>query len=84
MLMHMRTTIVLEDDLSLEIERIAGERNMTKKQVIDELLRRGLASESPRDQPPVQTIPQDLGTCRIPSPDNVAEVIAAAEGEAFK
>jgi len=80
----MRTTIVLEDDLLLEIERIAAERNMTKKQVIDEILRRGLASKSPVERPLVQTTPQDLGTCRIPSPDNVAEVIATAEGEAFK
>ncbi len=53
MLMHMRTTIVPEDDLSLEIECIAGEQNMTKKQVIDELLRRGLTSEPPRERPMV-------------------------------
>jgi len=84
MFTHMRTTIVLEDDLSREIERIAGERNMTKKEVIDELLRRGLASELPRERPTVQTVPQDLGACRIPNPDNVSEVLAAAEGEAFK
>ena len=80
----MRTTIVLEDDLSLEIERIAEKRKMTKKQVIDELLRRGLASESPPERPMVRTVPRDLGACRIPNLDNISEVIAAAEGEAFE
>ncbi|GEM_PF-5011105 len=84
MLVHMRTTVVLEDDLSLEIERIAGEWSMTKKEVIDELLRRGLASELPGERPTVQTVHQDLGACRIPNPDNVSEVLSATEGEAFK
>ena len=84
MLRHMRTTIVLEDDLSLEIERIAAERKTTKKEVIDELLRRGLASEKPRERPAVRTMAQDLGACRIPNLDNVSEVMAAAEGEAFR
>ena len=81
---HMRTTIVLENDLSLEIERIAAERKITKKEVIHELLRRGLASEPPRVRPAVQTIPQDFGACRIPNLDNVSEAMAAAEGEAFR
>jgi len=80
----MRTTIVLEDDLSPEIERIAAERNMTKRQVTDELLRRGLASESLRERPLVPTTPRGLETCRISSPDNVAKAIATTEGEAFK
>ena len=84
MLIHMRTTIVIDDDLSIEIDRLAAERNRTKREIIDELLRRGISAEPQRNRAPVETQPRDLGTCKLPNIDDVSETLAVAEGEAFR
>ena len=86
MLTHMRTTIDLDADLSIEIDRIAQSQGRTKKEVIHDLLRRGLASpeESRTSDARFATRARDLGECRLPGIDDISEVLAVSEGEAFK
>lgn len=85
MLIHMRTTIVIDNDVSLQIERIAESQNRTKKEVIGELLRKGLAAKpAPGKIKQFETKTVDLGKCRFPNMDNISEILAVAEGESSK
>ena len=82
----MRTTITIDDDILKEIESIAEREARTRRDVINNTLRRGLsvAKERDFDGGPFTTESRDLGRCLIPSTDNVAEVLAVAEGDNFR
>jgi len=53
---------------------------------VNEALRIGLTRATVRKRPvtPYRTRPVDLGRCLVGSLDDVAEVLAVAEGEGFK
>lgn len=81
----MRTTLSIEDDVAVMLERMRKEENKSLKQVVNEVLRRGLA-RSPNNetnQKPISTPVLDVGGLRYPDVDNVAEVLAVAEREDF-
>jgi predicted transcriptional regulator len=82
----MRTTVVIDDDVLKQIESIAEREKRSRRDVLNETLRRGIeartASTTLRKQNP--TAPQDLGRCLLPTLDDVSEALAWAEGEAFK
>ena len=82
----MRTTLSLDDDVSVMLTRVRKQRGAKMKSVVNEALRRGLTqllqSEKPRKQ--FSTGSVDLGRCRLPSLDNVAEGLAVAEGDDFR
>jgi hypothetical protein len=82
----MRTTLTIDDDVAATLERLRRKRDVSLKDLINEALRRGLRdlSAPPKRQKPYRTPSVDLGTPRIPNIDNVAEVLAIIEGEAFK
>ena len=82
----MRTTLTLDKDVAAVIERLRKSRRQSLKDIINEALREGLKhiAAPPRVRPPVRTKSVDLGRCLLGNLDNVAEVIAAAEGESFK
>lgn len=85
MLAHMRTTIVIDEDVSIEIERLINKENRTKKEIINDLLRKGLAKETEKKQiRSSSTKPYALGKCSYPNIDNISEVLAAAEAEDYK
>ncbi|MBC8071872.1 MAG: hypothetical protein IAG13_26330 [Deltaproteobacteria bacterium] len=44
----MRTTIVLDDGLARRIKEIAHRRGISFRAAVDEVLRRGLSSQTPR------------------------------------
>lgn len=77
----MRTTLTLDDDVAVKLR--AAARNRPFKVVVNEALRAGLAAlerpAAPRKS--FRTRAVDLGPSLIGSLDNVAEVIARAEGE---
>jgi hypothetical protein len=82
----MRTTVTLDDDLAVRLELRRAERGMTFKDALNDALRRGLtvAEEQEKAGPmAVTTRPLPLGRRLIGDIDNVAEALAAAEGEAF-
>jgi hypothetical protein len=82
----MRTTLTIEDDVAIRIERIREERGGTLKAVVNEALRRGLdAMERPsEDRPRYRIEPVDLGRCKVPNLDKTSAVLAFAEGEDYR
>lgn len=47
MIFHMRTTLVIDDDLFRELKKRAAEASRTLSQVTQDALRRGLARREP-------------------------------------
>jgi hypothetical protein len=84
----MRTTITLEDDLAVHLERHRAERGMTFKEALNEAVRLGLASlETPSAEAPAavaRTTPLPLGRRLLADVDDVADALAIAEGEDFR
>jgi hypothetical protein len=82
----MRTTVTLDDDLVVRLERRRAERGMTFKEALNEAVRVGLAAENDPGHPgsaAVTTRPLAMGR-RLVDIDSVAEALAIAEGEAFR
>ena len=81
----MRTTLTLDDDVAVQIERLRRSRDASLKDVVNEALRRGLREmgAKPKKREPFRTQASNMGTPFI-NLDNVAEAIAYAEGEGFK
>lgn len=82
----MRTTLTLEDDVAVLVERLRKTRGQSLKQVVNDALREGvkqLAAPKPARKP-FRTAAVDLGECLLANVDDVADVLAIAEGEAFK
>ena len=82
----MRTTLTLDDDVAVELERLRKSRDASLKEVVNEALRQGLKQMStPHRKPTVNpTMPVSLGRCRLNSLDNIAEVLAIAEGDSHR
>lgn len=82
----MRTTLTLDRDVALAIERLRRREGGSLKAIINQALRVGLRSLSapPGPRPAPRTRAVDLGACRLGNLDDVAEALAVAEGEAFR
>jgi len=82
----MRTTITIDDDVAVVIERLRKTRQASLKAVINDVLREGLRQlDSPRThRKPFRTRSFDGGKPLLPNVDNIAEVLSIIEGEAFK
>jgi hypothetical protein len=81
----MRTTLTIDDDIAVQLERLRRARNASLKDLINEALRRGLRdmTAKPKKREPFHTQVFDLGPFLV-NIDNVAEALAYAEGEGFK
>jgi hypothetical protein len=82
----MRTTITLDDDVAASLKRLEKRRGVKFKALVNEALREGIKCmvAPPRKRGVFRTRPVDLGSCRAANVDNVADVLAVAEGESFK
>jgi hypothetical protein len=83
----MRTTLTLDKDVAAALERLRKARRASRKQIVNEALRQGLerlAAPPAKRRRAFRTQPLSLGTCLLGNVDNVAEVLAIAEGERFK
>lgn len=80
----MRTTITIDDDVAVELARVRSQRGESFKRVVNDTLRAGLAHAAAAGRPrrPYCTRPVSLGRCKLDSIDDVARVLAIAEGEA--
>jgi hypothetical protein len=82
----MRTTLTIDKDVALALERLRKARKASLKEVVNEALRHGLAKmaapKSPRRVARTRSV--SLGRCLVGNIDNVAEVLAIAEGESFR
>jgi hypothetical protein len=81
----MRTTLTLDDDVAVQLERLRRAREVSLKDLVNDALRRGLRemSAKPKESEPFRTRTFNMGKPLI-NLDNVAEAIAYAEGEGFK
>jgi hypothetical protein len=81
----MRTTLTLDDDVAAQLEAFRAKEALTLKQAVNSALRRGLMELShPRVRKPFRTKPIDMGRCRIPNLDNIAEVLAELDNESSR
>jgi hypothetical protein len=82
----VRTTLTLDDDVAAALERARRQNDASLKEVVNQALRRGLPelARPARRGRRFRTRPLSLGRCLVPSLDNVARVLAIAEGETFK
>lgn len=82
----MRTTLTLDDDVAVALERLRKSRDQSLKELVNDLLRAGIrqVTARPKRKKPFVTRPYAAGRCLIGSVDNVGEVLAIAEGEDYK
>jgi len=82
----MRTTLTLDDDVAALLRRALARRKDGLKVIVNEALRYGLRrmSSRPERRATYQTPSVDTGRCLIPNVDDVAEVLAVAEGDWHK
>ena len=82
----MRTTITLEDDVVASLKRLGKGRGLKFKDLVNLALREGVKNlTTPTKKRKVfQTRSVDLGPSRSANVDNIAEVLAVAEGESFR
>jgi hypothetical protein len=81
----MRTTLTIDEDVAVQLERLRRARDASLRDLINEALRRGLREMSmrPKKRKPFRMQTFDMGPPLI-NIDNVAEALAYAEGEGFK
>lgn len=83
----MRTTLTIDDDVAIVLERIQARESLTLKAAVNEALRRGLRSmDAERELPrptPYRIRPWNSGGMRI-GIDSVAEALDWAEGDGRK
>ena len=81
-----RTTLTLDPDVANELERRRRQRGTTMKREVNELLRLGLsrvqAPEASTKRFETKALP--LGKPLLESFDDIAEVLALAEGEEYR
>jgi hypothetical protein len=82
----MRTTLTLDPDVTVLLERVRDARAESLKAVVNEGLRRGLNQmlEPAKPVEPFRTEAVSLGRCLTADLDNVADALAVAEGEDFR
>lgn len=84
----MRTTLTLEDDVARQIDELRRRRGEGLKETVNRVLRAGIAALTAEPGKaavaPFRTEPADCGEPRLASLDDIAEVLAFAEGEDFR
>lgn len=70
MLNHMRTTLVIEDQIMKRLKALAAERGRTLSSLVEAFLRQGLEREQAKTREPLEPIPTfDVGRIKA----NVAD-----------
>jgi predicted DNA-binding ribbon-helix-helix protein len=79
----MRTTITLEEDVAVSLKRLAKQRGMKFKALVNQVLREGIKRMTApgKKRSVFRTHSVNLGQCRTANVDNVAQVLAVAEDE---
>ena len=82
----MRTTLTLDADVAALLRRMQETHGGSFKAVVNDALRQGLRQMVAPPDPPIhyRTPVVDLGRCLVGSLDDVAEVLAVAEGEQLR
>ena len=82
----MRTTLTLDDDVAAKLKAESRRAGRSFREIVNETLRRGLASRRVATQRPIFKIAaRDLGDLKPGlSLDNIAELIERAEGPLYR
>lgn len=82
----MRTTLTLDPDVAVLIEDARDKTKRPLKEIVNEALRRGLAERDPASslRSVYRTPSVNLGACRFPDLDDMAGMMAEAEGDDFR
>lgn len=82
----MRTTLTLDNDIAVIIERLRRTNHQSLKTIINTALREGLKylEDKPVPAAPFRTETVSAGRCRIGDLTQIGEALALAEGEDFK
>jgi hypothetical protein len=83
----MRTTVTLDDDLAIRLERHRNQHGESFKQALNEAVRAGLnqlENDADAGFEVRRTQPLALGRRLTGSIDNVGELLAVAEGEDYR
>jgi hypothetical protein len=82
----MRTTLTLDDDVATKLRAEARRAGRSFREVVNEALRRGLASRGGHaEREPFRIEPRDLGNVRPGlTLDNVGDLIEQVEGPLHK
>ena len=82
----MRTTLSLDPDVAVLLEKVRKTNRISLKQAVNDALRAGLTQMTAPTPLPAcfNTETADLGRCLIGNLDDVSEALAASEGESFK
>ena len=81
----MRTTLSLDDDVAVLLEKVRKARGLSLKEIVNTALRTGLRDLTAPDgkRRRFRTQSADLGRCRVGNLDDVAGAFVIAEGEAL-
>lgn len=81
----MRTTLSLDDDVALMIKQLQKKEEKPFKQIVNELLRIGLAQKKAPVKEKQQYSTPELkpGPSRYADLDNIGEILAVAETEDY-
>ncbi len=81
----MRTTLTLDEDIALELERRRRETDRSLKEEVNHLLRLGLLHEQQATEleRPYRTRAVSTGRLLLGSLDDVADALSRAEGDSF-
>jgi len=81
----MRTTLQLDPDISTRLDRLRNRRRGALKDLVNEALRLGLDRlENPGGTSPPYEIPIAPGEPLLTDLDDIAEVLAVAEGDGWR
>jgi hypothetical protein len=85
MLPPMKTMLTLNDDVAALLRQVQETRKISRNEVVNEALRRGLQQMlAPSSGQPYRTPSVSLGRCLVESIDDTAVLLASVEGEAFR
>ena len=76
----MRTTISLEDDVAVLLQREIRRSGVSFKQAVNHYLRLGLMASTQENPKPFKVTPRPLGLPEGLSYDNIGELLDALEG----
>ncbi len=73
----MRTTLTIDPDLAVQLERLRRDQGLSLKEVVNRALRIGLQRIGPsRPNRRFETRVADTGRCLLPDVDRVADLLA--------
>lgn len=81
----MRTTLTIDDDVAVQLERLRREQQLSMRDIVNQALREGLqALQEPAASKPFVTQTVELGPPLASNLDDVHEALATAEGDDYR